>query len=160
MEKSLFSPVQLCHQNSQGWTTKQVLTVLSFQTLEPLKLKQDKQLFYKIKYNLLIYSITLLLLKSEKINKRWLHQERNQTHLSAVQVFSRTATFKWRSRVERNLAISWACMWCLLRSLNTICKSSVNPGSASCSISKTFCTSGCFICSVRALKVAFFSRQR
>lgn len=38
--------------------------------LSNIRTTEDKQLFHKIKYNLLIYSITLLLLKSEKINKR------------------------------------------------------------------------------------------
>lgn len=83
-----------------------------------------------------------------------------QTLASLSKVSLDKYTFKWRSRVERNLTLSAASTWCLLSIFRTNCKFSLSPDSASFSTAKTFFTNGSFICSWRALKVAFLSRHR
>jgi len=68
-------------------------------------------------------------------------------------------TLKWRSTVERNLTLSEASMWNLNNSVKTGCKLATSNESDSFITSKTFLTIGSFVCSCRALRVAFLSRQ-
>lgn len=68
-------------------------------------------------------------------------------------------TLKWRSTVERNLTLSEASMWNLNNSVKTGCKLATSNESDSFITSKTFLTTGSFVCSCRALRVAFLSRQ-
>lgn len=111
------------------------------------------QLYFSIKYN-------FILIKSKKQTKGDCINRESKLQLNLHTGFLRIQTFKRRSRAERKLTLCRASPWRFLRSLKTTSKSRSCADSASCNISKTFCTSGSFVCSVRALNASFLSRQQ